>query len=58
MMMMIIIIRNISFSYTFLIFAVSKSNNVTHSKETNIIIKMTCSVMKRKQTHFNFPMDE
>jgi len=36
MMIIIIIFKFILFLYTFLIFAVNKSNKVTHSKETNL----------------------
>ena len=46
------------FSYPFLISAVSNSNNVTHSKETYIIVKMTMFCDEDKTNTFQFPMNK
>jgi len=50
----IIIIIN-SFLYAFLIFAVNKSNKVIHSKEINIIFKMTVFCNEKETNIFHFP---
>jgi hypothetical protein len=57
--MMIIILTQNSFFfiyiYTFLIFAVDKSNNIIHRKETNINFKMTMFCDEEDTNIFQFP---